>query len=165
MPVGRDIDKELFGNQTMAKLTKLIFPHLDSLLWSIIDCIGADDFKTIKRSEKPARELILYLRAHNHDEELMNAFVAAVMREAGLRDKVLPEAIKARPETLRRASLPMAPTSEQLSTTRDLLLPSVRHSKTQMLPFPEIRNPDRERKSSLRLIFTSLTYKLCRMGA
>jgi len=136
--VANDVLKDLFGSIPFPSLLALLAPHVDDLLWSI-DHMGADDIKRIKASKKPARELVLHVRAHKDNAELNDAFRAAVMKRPALRSQIVGHKEPAR----KHMSLPLAPTSEQLQQSRELLLPSVRRSTQRSLPFPELRHPER----------------------
>ncbi|KAH7104005.1 hypothetical protein BKA62DRAFT_828181 [Auriculariales sp. MPI-PUGE-AT-0066] len=141
-----DLFKELFP-VSFPELLELLAPHVEELLWEAIDYIGADDFKRIKAAKKPARELVLHVRAHKDDVPLAEALRSGVMKNKALSKRVVANA-----KAARRVSLPQAPTSQQLLQSRDLLLPSTRHSKTRSLPFRELRHPDEWERDVLKIL-------------
>ncbi|EJD44200.1 hypothetical protein AURDEDRAFT_125464 [Auricularia subglabra TFB-10046 SS5] len=142
----QDVVKELFGTQKpFSELLTALDPHVDAILWKVIDHIGVDDFRQIKAAKRPARELVLYLRAHVENVDLSQAFRGAVSEHDTLRQLALtaqqPSETDSRLPVRRQSTLPQAPTSEVLLQSRELLKAPVERNKTRTLPFPEMKHP------------------------
>lgn len=153
----QDVVKELFGTQKpFSELLIALDPHVDAILWKVIDHIGVDDFRQIKAAKRPARELVLYLRAHAENLDLSQAFRDAVSVHDALRQLVLsaqsPPETGGRPAPRRQSTLPQAPTSEVLLQSRELLKAPVERNKTRTLPFPEIKHPSQWEREVLSVM-------------